>query len=142
MMTILYIFLGIILIGIAIFLLKVVAHIFAAAIGVSLMTGMVCGVFYLLGWMEADTVWTCMKWGFFIGIPCGIWWVISNPQEIFNDGKSSSSSSNSTTRYTGYDADGHYIELEQNSRYSEISYRDPTTGELYERDSSGNFHKR
>ena len=46
MMTILYIFLGIILIGIAIFLLKVVAHIFAAAIGVSLMTGMVCGVFF------------------------------------------------------------------------------------------------
>ena len=142
-MTILYIILGLIAIGIAIVLIRIAVSIIGVAIATSLMVGMVCGIFYLLGWMESETVWTCMKWAFFVGIPLGIWYVIENPSEAISGGSSSSSSSSSFTpkRYTGYDEDGRFIELEQTYNTSECAYHDPQTGKNYERDSSGNFHE-
>ena len=134
-MVIIYIILGVLALGIAILLLRIALTIIATAIGTSLFVGMVCGIFYLLDWMEGDTVKNCMQWAFVIGIPMGIWYVIKNPEEAISD----ESSSFTPQKYTGYDEYGHYIELEQFSRYNDYDYWDPKTGRHYEKDTSGNF---
>ena len=55
-MIILKILLGLLVLGIVVILIKLAIAVIATAIGVSLFSGMVCGVCYLLGWMEGDTV--------------------------------------------------------------------------------------
>lgn len=137
-MIILKILLGLLVLGIVVILIKLAIAVIATAIGVSLFSGMVCGVCYLLGWMEGDTVFAVMKWAFVVGIPLGIVYVICNPSEAINDGPSSSSKSSSEPKeyVTLKDKYGNYIEGEV-----DCDILNGNDGKSYKRDMYGDWHE-
>ena len=127
------------LIIIGIILLRLALLALAMALGCSLMVGFFCGIFWLLGWMEGETVKDCMYWGFIVGIPIGIVYTLLHPGEAFEDEGSSSSSSGSGSSYPKHvtfhqHANGEYYYYGDDGRTHFVT----KTGECWS-DSEGNY---
>lgn len=142
----------IVIIGVAIYFIKVIFQIAAMMIFVGLAVGgigLAAGfILNWLGWIESDTMWSMAQWGFRIGNGIGLVFGIFNFKDVHEEAtkswSSSSSSSNSnngglkTDQFTDDGGTVHY--LTQDSPYSECNYTDQF-GNKYSKDSQG-FHLR
>ena len=82
------------------FALELIGRILAAGLGVWILTLMVCVILWMFRIIESETIWRTAKWGFNIGLVCGVIYVILDfrnvVSEIFSSGSSSSCSSGSS----------------------------------------------
>lgn len=129
------------------FLILFVIKIIAGGIIIGGLTLAACFVFYLFGWMSSDTMWTCAQWGFYAGLPLGLWFSLSTIGDTLEeacDTSSSGSSSGSSglKRVVIEDENGHTRTLEQTSKYSECNYRDISDGTFYEKMYGDTFVKK
>ena len=82
------------------FAFEFIGRILAAGLGVWILTLMVCVILWMFRIIESETIWRAAKWGFNIGLVCGVIYVILDfrnvVSEIFSSGSSSSCSSGSS----------------------------------------------
>lgn len=135
------------------FLFTFIIQLIGLGIWLALVTVVVCAILAFFEVMEWETCWSITQWAFYIGSAIGIILFLFNPGEtisrsfnLFSDDLKTSSKSTSDDdwkeHYSFYDENGHYTEVESDSKYSPYQFRDPKTGEQWEREPGTNNFRR
>lgn len=138
----------ILVIGIAIYLIKILLQFVALMLFVGLIVGgigLVIGfILDWLGWIESDTMWNMAQWGFRIGNGIGLVMGVLGFKDLHKGAteswSSSSSSSSGGLKTVSFTESGTVYNLTQDSPYSECDYTDQFGGK-WGRDSSGFYRK-
>ena len=138
----------ILVIGIAIYLIKILLQFVALMLFVGLIVGgigLVIGfILDWLGWIESDTMWNMAQWGFRIGNGIGLVMGVLGFKDLHKGAReswsSSSSSSSGGLKTVSFTESGTVYNLTQDSPYSECNYTDQFGGK-WGRDSSGFYRK-
>ena len=104
--------------------------------------GAVLSLLGLIDWRMANELYV---YGFYAGLAVGVIRLFINHDgflSIFDGAEDSGTKAFQGKKFTGSDENGYPITLEQTSKYSEIDYHDPDTGEHYEKDPFDNFRRR
>ena len=152
------IILWIIGIVLGILLLKFIYCFILQLIGPGLALGffsfIICAVLVLFDVIEWETCFVVVKWAFYIVSGIGVILFLCHPIDtlsrafdLFDDDTSSSSSRSSSSddwkeRYSFYDENGHYTEVESSTKYNSYDFEDSTTGEKWERTPQGEFRRK
>ena len=153
------IILWIIGIVLGIFLLKFIYCFNLQLIGPGLALGffsfIICAVLVLFDAIKWETCFVVVKWAFYIGSGIGVILFLCHPIDtlsrafdLFDDDTSSSSSRSSSSddwkeRYSFYDENGHYTEVESSTKYNSYDFEDSTNpGEKWERTPQGEFRRK
>lgn len=138
----------ILVIGIAIYLIKIILQFFALMLVAGLMVGAIglAAGFILknLDWIESGTMWDMAQWGFSIGNGIGLIMGIFGFKDLHKSAteswSGSSSGSSSGLKTASFTESGTVYNLTQDSPYSECDYTDQFGGK-WGRNSSGFYRK-
>lgn len=135
------------------FLFAFVIQFIGLGIGLALTSFFVCGALTLFDVMEWETCLSITKWAFYIGTAIGVIIFFLNPGEtfsnafhLFQDDLKSTPKEPDTSwkeRYSFYDENGHYTEVESDCKVAPDDFVDPKTGDKWEREpGTSNFRRK
>ena len=134
-----------------------ILQLIAPGLGLGFLSFIVCAALMFFDVIEWKTCCVVVEWAFYIGTGIGVLLFIFNPGEslshvfeLFESSSSSSSSSRSSfssddwkERYSFYDENGHYTEVESSTKYNSYDFEDSTNpGEKWERTPQGEFRRK
>ena len=119
----------------------ILLHGIIGAVSITIIGVVLC----LLGLIEWRTANELYVYGFYIGLAIGIIRLFIDHNgfsSIFDGTENSETKSFEGKTFTGSDENGYPITLKQSFKNNDSYYYNPDNGDLYERDASGNFHRR